>query len=405
MSALSEMKAKQLARKQGNNPFNDPAQFQHWNLPYGGSAILRFVPYNDPVSEGFWAEKKMVPMTFIHPDDDTKQVFFNAPSKRMYGKTEKCKVTQVVNDLFEQSKALIKAGQTREGERIGKIASKHWLNQNFLYQGFVIKQGFDNPEGTITPENPIRIFDLKEMIHQKIWNSIFMNDSQPFDDLPTGTFTMDEVAELFNEATDPARAEKIMLKTLGNNFIITKTKKIGEGNKVWANYDQSEWVRSKQDALTDEQLEALHKYGLHDLSKKLPEKPTDAIYDVMYEMIQVSIAGGTWNRDWEEVGLKFYAKKDPDGNPVEGPADEPATSTVSVPATSANSVLGRLKSKRAAATPAEGVAPTPVAEAPTPAAEPEMPAETQAEAPAGEVRTRITSLSDRIKSRVKDKAA
>jgi hypothetical protein len=53
--------------------------------------------------------------------------------------------------------------------------------------------------------------------------------------------------------------------------------------------------------LTTEQLDALAKYGLFDLTDFLPERPTDEEYQLLAEIVRLSIEGEKiWNPDWED---------------------------------------------------------------------------------------------------------
>src|SRR5262249_27895931 len=122
MATLAEMRQKQLARTQGSS-FFDPAEFPFWNLDFDSSSIVRFVAWDDPISNGYWTEKKMIPMKFRHPDDDSKFVYYYAPSRRMYG--EKCKATQLVSDMFNEAKDLEKAGRDNEAKAIRAKAGPH----------------------------------------------------------------------------------------------------------------------------------------------------------------------------------------------------------------------------------------------------------------------------------------
>ncbi len=119
----------------------------------------------------------------------------------------------------------------------------HWKKPVYSYQGFVGK-GFAEEE---VPENPIRIFPMNKKLHRLIYDSIFDNEEDPFDALPCGEFTEEDVQAILGDA------KVDMSKFEGYNFII---KKLQQGEYAdWTT--GSGWSKS-QYALTEEQLAELH---------------------------------------------------------------------------------------------------------------------------------------------------
>lgn len=303
----------------------DEAIFPFWKLNFGGSATLRFIPYEDEHSGGFWTEKKMLPMSFADPENPDGEVFFKAPCREMYDRSQKCPVANIVRGLYDEVKALTDEGQTRAAEDLKKIASKHWINLVAYYQGFVIKPGIQEDS---EPGNPIRIFPLTKKLHNQIYATL-MDEENPFDSLPTGEFSMEDIQALIDgQLPDGEDEESFMAKFYGNNFILKKTQQ-GE----YANYDTSSWSR-KDEPLTDEQIAAIAEHGYHDLSKKLPERPSDEAYEVLTEMMKVSVARaqgedeGLWNPEWEEAFefIKPYRPKSK-GSDSEGGSSGSAVSS------------------------------------------------------------------------------
>lgn len=274
----------------------DKSVFPFWNLKFGNSATIRFLPYNDQFTGAFWAERILLPMSFTDPKDSSKVLKFMAPCREMYDRSEKCPLLAPVRNLYAEEKELRNTGQTQDADRLKKIAGYHWKKPTFYYQGFIVKSGL--PEDDL-PENPIRVLPINKKIHQKIFNSIFENDEDPFDKLPTGEFSVDDVASLLDgDEIDLSRFN-------GRNFII---KKMQQGE--YADWTTGSQWQTKESPLDEEQLAAIAKYGFHDLTKRLPDRPSDEQYEVLTEMMETSISrmvngeNGVWKKEWEEAGFK-----------------------------------------------------------------------------------------------------
>jgi len=275
----------------------DNSVFPFWNLNFGAAATVRFLPYNDQFTGAFWAERILLPMSFTSPEDSTKVWKFMAPCREMYDRGEKCPVLAPVRALYGEEKELRNTGQTADADRLKRIAGFHWKKPTFYYQGFVIKAGMSENE---IPENPIRVFPVNKMLHKKIFDSIFENEEDPFEKLPTGEFTVEDVVALL-DGDNTINLDKFE----GHNFIIKKMQR-GE----YADWTAGSQWQSKMTSLDEEQIAAIAKYGLHDLTKRLPDRPSDEQYDILAEMMKVSIdrmlhgENGVWQKEWEEAGFK-----------------------------------------------------------------------------------------------------
>lgn len=290
----------------------DTATFPFWKLEFGKSATLRLAPYNDPHTDGFWSERKVVPMTFVDPQDDSKLINFRAPCMEMFDRNRKCPVIQPVRDLYNEVKDLQNSGNTEQAERLKKIANKHWLSVTYYYQGFVISPGFIEEN---IPENPIRIFPFSKKLHKKVYDSIFVQTEEPFDSLPTGEFDLDDIRVLASSDSSDEQMAMALSKIEGYNFLLKKLAQGADQNgKPFADWTSgSQWLRaSGKVSLTDEQVMAINQYGYHDMSKRLGTVPTEQQLEVLKEMVEVSIArmlgsdDGFWNPEWEEMGFKPY---------------------------------------------------------------------------------------------------
>lgn len=382
------MKDRQPQRGGGDNSI-----FLFWKLQFGKSSTLRLLPFNDEFTGGFWTERITLPMTFVDPEDESKFVYFNAPCLEMYGRnTGKCPALEPVRDLYAQEKELRNSGQTKDADQLKRVAGAHWKKPLYYYQGFVVNPGFTEEE---VPENPIRVFPFNKKLHSLIYDSL-LNEEDPFDFLPVGEFTIDDIKTLFDGGeVDPD-------KFMGYNFICKKMEQGG-----YADWTTGSTWSKKAEVLTDEQLEALNTYGLHDLSKRLPDRPSDEQYGVLKEMMQISIdrvltgENGVWRKEWEEdCGFKPYRKRGDGGGDAAASGDGESKPKAASTRKSAGTkdALDRLRSQRGKGDADEGTETASAAEA-VEAAEDNAPVEEPSEAP-----STSGSLADRIRNRVKQSA-
>jgi len=335
MNRIEKIRAN-LAQRKGSYE-RDNSVFPFWNLAFNSSATLRLLPYNDPTTGNFWTEKVMVPMMFVDPDDEGKTIFYKAPCREMYvpgNPKDLCPILVPVRALYKEAEELKNTGQDTESKRLVKIAGLHWKKLTFYYQGFIIKPGFTESEEI--PENPIRVFPFAKQIHKIIEASLDSKDDT-FDFLPTGDFTEDDLAALTGDV-DETELERIVQKFEGFNFIVHKTKQ-GE-HAHWS--VGTGWARNSKVMLTEDQILALSERGYHDLSKRLPERPSEEKYAVLREMMDVSLdrllhgGDGYWNKEWEEVGIKPTTT----GKKVEG--SEESKNTPNTKITSSSKLKERL---------------------------------------------------------------
>lgn len=325
---MTTMLEKMAKRLEDRKPQRDNSIYAVWGLKTGGSTVIRFLPYNDPITGAFWAERVLLNMSFGDPLDDSKVVTFKAPCREMYVPEEKCPILGPVRALYDQEKELRNAGSTKDADYLKKVAGAHWKKPTYYYQGFVVKSGFVEDA---LPENPIRVFPLNKELHQTIYASIFEREEDPFLSLPTGEFTMDDIAAIMDDTADDSVLEKLD----GFNFIVKKGKR-GD----YAEYVKgSSWATNNVATLDEEQVIALHTHGMHDLQKRLPDRPSEEAYEVLTEMMEVSIKrmldddNGVWRKEWEEFGFKPFRPKDKNaasgdsGGTEAAAADKPATTT------------------------------------------------------------------------------
>ena len=395
MSTMLERMRSRVKERQ-NTFERDYSVYAFWNMKFGASSTLRLLPWSNPSTEMFWAERVMLPMQFTDPDDEVKVLRFAAPCREMYTQGEKCPILGPVRDLYTEEKELRNAGDGKEADKLKKIAGFHWKKPTFYYQGFVNKSGMTEEN---EPENPIRVFPLNKMIHKMVFASIFENEEDQFDVLPCGEFTEEDVKALLGEG------EVDMNIFNGYSFIMKK-----EQQGEYANWTTgSNWSRTSS-TLTDEQLAAIAEYGFWDLTKRLPDRPSDEQYDILTEMMQVSIQrqltgeNGVWDKKWEEAGFKPIKPRGQGNNNAaasQGEDAKPSSSAAKPKASGGNasSSIERLKKARGKATAAAESAPE----------QDESPAEVAAAAdvsdePTVAAETGVSDLAAKIKARVSKSA-
>lgn len=243
MATLDEIRAKLLAqqtRSEGGNNRNggDNSMYPFWNVPEGGSSMIRFLPDGDTNNTFFWKERLVIKLPFqgVKGEHD-REVIVEVPCMEMYGET--CPILAETRPWWKD-------------DSLQNLARKYWKKKSYLFQGFVVQSGFEEKE---TPENPIRRFMINTSIFDIIKGSLM---DPEMEDLPT-----DYVA--------------------GRDFRLLKTTKGG-----FANYSTSKWSM-KPRALSDVEAQAIETHGLKNLSDFLPAKPSAEALEAIKEMFQASV--------------------------------------------------------------------------------------------------------------------
>jgi len=277
----------------------DNSVFPFWNLKKGKNAEIQLIPWLDPVTHKFFTVKKLVPMKFVDPEDDSAFVYVNAPTIEMYELNVKCETLKPVRALYKEAEVLSKSGQSKQGEIVKKIAGEHWIKPTYYYQGFVNKSDFREDEENI-PENPIRVFPFKKQAHTPIETALEKGDYG--DSTPMGSYEVEDIKAYF-DGSFPA---DMMSAFDCAEFRISVTAQ-GDYN----NYSSSQFL-PRMHRMPDEQLALILEYGMHDLRARLPERPSDEQFVIYAEMMKVSLDRafgrdeGRWNPEWEEAGIKAW---------------------------------------------------------------------------------------------------
>jgi hypothetical protein len=314
----------------------DPALYPWYSLEYGASSTIRLLPDGNLENQAPWATKKLIPCTFSDPEDETKTVYFNIPCLEMYEKNVKCPALAPVRDIYAKSRAAKANGNSKDFELFKGIGSRHWLDQTFYHAGLILKSGVvekDRPSDI----SPIRVAAFSKQIQGVIETALGLvesDDAPPSqfkdEELPCGTFSMTDIDAVLSGEVSEDEMDNLLAKFVGYPLVLVKKKKT-DGSKEFANWESSFFQMRDPHELDVDDLNAIKKFGLPDLSKYLPARPTDAQYEVMVEMVKASIASEPWNPEWEEAGLKFFRKK---GSGAE------TTDTTSTPD---NSIASRVK--------------------------------------------------------------
>lgn len=263
---LAEIRAKLLAQDnkktgEGNSTFGDGATYPHWNIEEGALARLRFLPDADPKNNYFWVEKAMIKLTFsgIKGEMGSKPVMVQVPCIEMWPDMGMCPILSEVRPWFKD----------KDMEELGR---KYWKKKSYLFQGFVRENTIATDK---TPENPIRRFMISPQIFTLVKGALMDPD---LESLPTDYEN-------------------------GLDFTVLKTSKGG-----YSDYSTSKWAR-KESALTVDELEAIEKFGLFNLTDFLPKRPSAEDLVIMKEMFEASVNGEEydpvkWGKHFKPAGYK-----------------------------------------------------------------------------------------------------
>lgn len=282
MASLAEIRAKLLEAENRNQPQvrqnDDTSSYPFWDLPDGGTSVIRFLPDGNPNNTYFWVERAMIRLPFngIKGQTDNREITVSVPCMEMYNET--CPILSEVRAWYKL-----------QDEQMNALASKYWKKRTYITQGLIVNDGVN--EAT-PPENPIRRFAIGPQLYKLIHSAI-----------------MDP--ELEESPTDYDR---------GIDFKIVKNK-----NGVYADYSTSSFARRER-ALTDAELDGIDQYGLVDLANFIPEKPDAVRLEVIKEMFHASVDGEAY--DPERWG-SYYRPRGM-GSPRQTESAAPAARPVTV---------------------------------------------------------------------------
>lgn len=282
-TSLAEIRARltaQETRQQGKEArqVGDSAIYQHWNMPEGTTATVRFLPDADPTNSFFWIERQIIKLPFNGiKGKDSKQIEVQVPCVEMWG--ENCPILAEVRPWYKD-------------DSLKDMANRYWKKRSYLFQGFVRSNPITDDR---IPENPIRRFVISTQIFNVIKQSLM---DPEMESLPTDYDN-------------------------GLDFRIIKASK-GQ----YADYSTSSWAR-KETSLTDDELDAIETHGLYNLRDFLPKKPSEAELRIIKDMFEASVEGEAYDPDRWAAYYKPWGLDTGNSTPESAPAQStsPAQST------------------------------------------------------------------------------
>jgi hypothetical protein len=262
-TTLAAIRARLAATDKKQNKQFDNAVYPFWNIPNNGACTLRLLPDGDSSNDFFWVEKLVIKLPFpgVVGSNDGKSVLVAVPCVEMFPRNEYPKGCPILSEV----RAWYKDPSMTE------TANKYWKKGTYITQGFVRESQLVEDK---IPENPVRRFVLGKQIFN-IMKAALLNP------------------EIVNLPTDYEN---------GTDFKISKTQK-----GPYADYATSSYSR-KDTPLSSDELVAIEKYGLFNLSEFLPKKPTEKELEIIKEMFEASVDGqlydpAKWGQYYKPAGM------------------------------------------------------------------------------------------------------
>lgn len=290
--------------------------YPFWNIPSEGSTTIRFLPDGNSDNPLLWLENNIIRLAFPGIKGmEPKPFELRVPCVEMWG--EACPIL-----------GHIRKEKWFDDEDTKALGSQYWKKRSWITHGFVVDDGIGEEE---TPENPIRQFAIGYQLFQLIKSGVMDPDLE--------------------DSPDDYEA--------GTDFVIRKTQQGGN-----ANYTTSSFKR-KARSLSDEERDAIEKFGLKDLNDYRPKKPTAEELTAIFEMFQASLNGEMYDANrfghlpWRPRGVNgdTTTPAAETSSPVVPTADSIPTQSAPVeteveedaPATAAstdvNAILAKVRSK------------------------------------------------------------
>ena len=318
---LAQIREKLLAQQaQKDKPRTgggDNANYPFWANPDGSTATLRFLPDGDSSNDFFWVERLIIKLPFpgIKGDSSSRPTEVQVPCMDMW-KPGSCPINAEIRPWW------------KGGKDMEDLARKYWRKKSFLFQGFVVQN--PNPEDAANvPENPIRRFVINPSVFDRI-KTVFMD--QEVENSPVG----------YEDGLD---------------FRLVKGTK-GQ----YADYGSSSWARRER-ALSTEELQAIDKFGLFNLSNYLPKKPDEDHLQAIIDMFHDSVDEKPYDPDkyaqfYKPYGLKTDESTEQAVNAVKTTVQVPRNVKITAPVeTNTDDVPFDVDTKAAATTAASEEAP------------------------------------------------
>ena len=274
MPSLAEIRAKLKTQKTSKGG-GDKTLYIHWNMDFDKSCRIRFLPDANKENVLFWVTKREIKLPFkgikggSHDDIEVK-----VPCMEMWEKTGSCRITAELRPWFNKENASYDPSLEATGR-------KYWPKKTHIFQGFVRENPINEED---PPENPIRKFVFSKQIFDIIDNTV---ENDP---------------DMVNNPVDFKQ---------GTDFRIMKTR-----GPSHADYTTSKFVRNESE-LTQEEEDAIAKYGLWNLTDSMPKKPTEEDQKIMWQMFNESLEGLPWDPDKYEKHYSPFGWQVGAGNKTE----------------------------------------------------------------------------------------
>ena len=273
---MDKLKAlrERLKNKNDSSKFrNNSGGYEFWNIPFGEKVKVRFLPDADESNDDYlWRESWHIDLPFpgVLGGNEDKEVKVRVPCIKGWGREYTCPVLNEISGWWKP----------KGDEESHEEARKYNARRKYIFQGFVVDNDPLLKDGDDAPENPIRKWSINKSLFDIIKSTIEAEgDDDELEDFP-GDFDN------------------------GLDFIIRREKK-GE----WADYSSSSWAR-KTRSLTEEEREAIDKFGLFKLADFLPKKPTEEDLEIIKQMFEASVEGelydpSLWGNHYKPFGLNL----------------------------------------------------------------------------------------------------
>lgn len=294
MKSLDELRAAFKRNEDGGSKsFGPNNYYPFWNLDFGQSAVIRFLPdKNDDNPLGFMVEKHMHNLEI---NGETKKV----PCFRMYD--EECPICKVSKEYYDD-----------DDEDNGK---KYWRKKQYLTQALIIEDPIPPKEGEESHEGQVRYISMGYQLYNVVKEAFESGD-------------LDEIPFAYEG---------------GYNFTIKKTK---QGK--WGAYNVGSNFARKSSDLTQDEIDFVES-EMVELDTLLPEMMD---LEKVEGMLQAALTGDEY-RDGEnaedpdpiveEIKTKKKAKKE---EPKEEPKEEKASSDDGEYEDEADDILAQIRNRR-----------------------------------------------------------
>lgn len=257
LSPLERLERLRQGLKNSGGGGGDKTYYAFWKMNVGQHAILRFLPDKNENNIYPWAEKLYYQWKFPDPDKAGEELKVRLPCRETWDGKKTCDVANELRALFNT-----------KDPADDKLARSYWFKRSFLYQGFVRKNPLSEQD---VPENPIRLYAINKQIHGRIRDTLLETDPA--------------LAKFKHAGPDDY--------VNGRDFVVKKTQ-----GPMYVDWGPSDWANDIS-PLTDDEMAAIEKYGLNDLTEKLGLRPSNEALALVPKIFEAHLGGKPWDKSWE----------------------------------------------------------------------------------------------------------